>query len=104
METNDRISGWPSLSDSNAGLSETQVSEDANTVKVALFVPCYIDQFYPNVAIAALRVLERVGITVVVPEWAVCCGQPTANARLRTSRGASARPQAATTRSRKSIE
>lgn len=47
---------------------------------VALFVPCYIDQLYPQVAIAALRVLERLGVPVVVPQGAVCCGQPPANA------------------------
>ena len=47
---------------------------------VALFIPCYVDQFYPRVAIAALTVLERLGIEVDVPEGAACCGQPAANA------------------------
>jgi L-lactate dehydrogenase complex protein LldE len=47
---------------------------------VALFVPCYVDQFFPHVAIAALTVLERLGIQVDVPEGAACCGQPAANA------------------------
>ena len=47
---------------------------------VALFVPCYVDQLYPHVAIAALRVLERLGVAVDVPEGAACCGQPPANA------------------------
>ena len=46
----------------------------------ALFVPCYIDQFYPHVAVAALTVLERLGVRVDVPEGAACCGQPSANA------------------------
>jgi len=49
-------------------------------VSAALFVPCYIDQFYPHVAIAALTVLERLGVQVEVPEGASCCGQPSANA------------------------
>ena len=49
-------------------------------MKIALFVPCYVDQFYPRVAIAALTVLERLGIAVAVPEGAACCGQPPANA------------------------
>ena len=49
-------------------------------MRVALFVPCYVDQFYPRVAIAALEVLERLGVAVAVPEGAVCCGQPPANA------------------------
>jgi len=47
---------------------------------VALFVPCYVDQFFPRVAIAALTVLERLGVQVDVPEGAACCGQPAANA------------------------
>ena len=47
---------------------------------VALFVPCYVDQFFPHVAIAALTVLERLGVKVDVPEGAACCGQPSANA------------------------
>src|SRR5919109_1046291 len=47
---------------------------------VALFVPCYIDQFYPRVAIAAVEVLERHGVRVTFPEDQTCCGQPMANA------------------------
>ena len=49
-------------------------------MNVALFVPCYVDQFHPQVAIAALTVLERLGVQVDVPEGAACCGQPSANA------------------------
>lgn len=49
-------------------------------MKVALFAPCFIDQLYPHVAMAALQLLERLGVTVAVPEGAVCCGQPAANA------------------------
>lgn len=46
---------------------------------VALFVPCYIDQFYPHVAIATLQVLEKAGVNVVYPPKQTCCGQPMAN-------------------------
>ena len=46
---------------------------------VGLFVPCYVDQFYPGVAIATLRVLERHGVRVEFPEEQTCCGQPMAN-------------------------
>jgi len=49
-------------------------------VKAALFVPCYVDQLYPQVALATVRVLERFGVTVVFPEEQTCCGQPMANA------------------------
>ncbi|MDX2052081.1 MAG: (Fe-S)-binding protein [Polyangiaceae bacterium] len=48
-------------------------------MRVGLFVPCYVDQLYPDVALAALEVLESVGCTVVYPEAQTCCGQPMAN-------------------------
>ena len=48
-------------------------------MRVGLFVPCYIDQFYPNVAIATLSLLEKAGCDVHFPEQS-CCGQPMANA------------------------
>lgn len=43
-------------------------------------MPCFVDQFYPRAAIAALDVLTRLGFDVAVPGAAVCCGQPAANA------------------------
>ena len=46
----------------------------------ALFVPCYVDQFYPRVGLAAAEVLERHGVRVTFPEDQTCCGQPMANA------------------------
>jgi len=46
---------------------------------VALFVPCYIDQFYPDVAIATLELLNRLGVEVEYPQGQTCCGQPMAN-------------------------
>lgn len=49
-------------------------------MKIALFVPCYIDQFYPQVAVATLQLLERYGCHVVYPPGQTCCGQPMANA------------------------
>lgn len=49
-------------------------------MNVALFVPCYIDQFYPRVAIATLELLEKLGCMVTVPLDQTCCGQPMANA------------------------
>jgi L-lactate dehydrogenase complex protein LldE len=51
-------------------------------VTVALFVPCFVDQFYPRAGIATLEVLERLGYTVALPEGAACCGQPVANAGM----------------------
>lgn len=48
-------------------------------MKVALFIPCYIDQFYPNVGIATLQLLEKLGCEVAFPLEQTCCGQPMAN-------------------------
>ena len=49
-------------------------------MRIALFAPCFVDQLYPRVAIATLRLLERLGVQVEVPDGAICCGQPPANA------------------------
>ena len=49
-------------------------------MKVGLFVPCYIEQLYPNVGMATVEVLERLGVEVEYPEGQTCCGQPMANA------------------------
>lgn len=49
-------------------------------MKVALFIPCYIDQFYPQVGIATVELLEKLGVTVSYPAKQTCCGQPMANA------------------------
>lgn len=46
---------------------------------VALFVPCYVDQFFPEVAIATLELLEKLGVSVDYPDGQTCCGQPMAN-------------------------
>lgn len=47
--------------------------------RVGLFIPCYIDQMYPDVGFATVEVLERLGVTVEFPEAQTCCGQPMAN-------------------------
>jgi L-lactate dehydrogenase complex protein LldE len=48
-------------------------------MQVALFIPCYIDQFYPQVGIATLQLLEKLGCEVSFPLEQSCCGQPMAN-------------------------
>ncbi len=47
--------------------------------RVALFVPCYIDQLYPKVAISTLELLEKAGVEVDYPLGQTCCGQPLGN-------------------------
>ena len=46
---------------------------------VALFIPCYIDEFYPQIAEATARLLTRLGVPVVYPDGQTCCGQPAFN-------------------------
>lgn len=48
-------------------------------MKVGLFIPCYVDQFYPGAAIATMQLLEKLGVNVVYPSNQTCCGQPMAN-------------------------
>lgn len=48
-------------------------------MKVGLFIPCYVDQFYPQVAVATLNLLTRLGLDVDYPLDQTCCGQPMAN-------------------------
>jgi L-lactate dehydrogenase complex protein LldE len=48
-------------------------------MKIGLFIPCYVDQFYPQVAIATLELLEKLGCQVDFPPRQTCCGQPMAN-------------------------
>jgi L-lactate dehydrogenase complex protein LldE len=46
---------------------------------VGLFIPCYVDQLYPDVGLATVELLERHGCTVEFPPEQTCCGQPMAN-------------------------
>ena len=48
-------------------------------MQVGLFIPCYIDQFYPQVGWATMEVLSRYGYSVDFPSLQTCCGQPMAN-------------------------
>jgi len=48
-------------------------------MRIGLFVPCYIDAFFPEVGVATLELLERFGYEVVYPYDQTCCGQPMAN-------------------------
>lgn len=48
-------------------------------MRVGLFIPCYVDQFYPQVGIATLELLEKYGCEVHFPLNQTCCGQPMAN-------------------------
>ncbi len=49
------------------------------SLRIGLFVPCYVDQFYPGAAIATYQLLTKLGMDVTYPENQTCCGQPMAN-------------------------
>jgi L-lactate dehydrogenase complex protein LldE len=53
-------------------------------MNVGLFIPCYVDQFYPKVGIATLRLLESLGVNVIFPMEQTCCGQPMANSGFQS--------------------
>lgn len=48
-------------------------------MRITLFVPCFIDSLYPNVAMSMVRIFEQLGHTVDFPENQTCCGQPPFN-------------------------
>ncbi len=49
-------------------------------MRVGLFIPCFIDAFFPEVGIATLELLERLDLDVAYPPDQTCCGQPMGNA------------------------
>lgn len=49
-------------------------------MNVQIFVPCFIDQLYPQVAFNMIKVLKKTGCTVSYNEKQTCCGQPAFNA------------------------
>lgn len=74
--------------DRGPGEDDPDRGPGGGSVKVALFVPCYVDQLRPEIGIAALDLLDQQGIAAEVPDAPVCCGQPllTAGAPARARR------------------
>ncbi|MFJ6797146.1 (Fe-S)-binding protein [Streptomyces sp. NPDC091268] len=52
-------------------------------MRVALFATCVNDAIYPSTAVATVRLLERLGVTVDFPTAQTCCGQPQYNTGYR---------------------
>jgi len=48
-------------------------------VNVTLFIPCFVDQLFPQTGMNMVKILERLGHTVDFPEAQTCCGQPPFN-------------------------
>jgi L-lactate dehydrogenase complex protein LldE len=49
-------------------------------MKVELFVPCFVDQLYPDTAFSTVKVLQKAGCEVNFNPAQTCCGQPAFNA------------------------
>lgn len=49
-------------------------------MKVQIFIPCFIDQLYPQTAFNMVKVLEKACCDVVYNTNQTCCGQPAFNA------------------------
>src|SRR5438094_8416807 len=51
--------------------------------RVALFITCLADQFFPRVGECAVEVLRRLGVDVTFDPAQTCCGQPAFNTGYR---------------------
>ena len=49
-------------------------------MNIQLFIPCFIDQLYPQTAVNMVKVLEKAGCNVYYNTNQTCCGQPAFNA------------------------
>lgn len=47
---------------------------------VQIFIPCFVDQLYPDTAFNMIKVLEKAGCMVKYNTNQTCCGQPAFNA------------------------
>ncbi|HXD76499.1 MAG TPA: (Fe-S)-binding protein [Puia sp.] len=50
---------------------------------IQLFIPCFVDQLYPQTAFNMVKVLETAGVEVKYNTGQTCCGQPAYNAGFR---------------------
>ncbi|WP_243545502.1 (Fe-S)-binding protein [Pseudodesulfovibrio tunisiensis] len=55
---------------------ELDTPAGSSGIRVAFFVGCAVDKFFPEVAQASLKVLEKAGVGVFMPPNQACCGIP----------------------------
>ncbi|MDX1808031.1 MAG: (Fe-S)-binding protein [Sulfurospirillaceae bacterium] len=48
-------------------------------MKIGLFIPCFMNELYPEASMDTLKILESFGLDVEYPLEQTCCGQPMAN-------------------------
>jgi L-lactate dehydrogenase complex protein LldE len=49
-------------------------------MNIQLFIPCFVDQLYPQTAFNMVKLLEKAGCSVQYNANQTCCGQPAFNA------------------------
>lgn len=52
-------------------------------MNVQIFIPCFMDQLYPQTGFNMVKVLKKAGCTVSYNREQTCCGQPAFNAGFR---------------------
>ena len=52
-------------------------------MNVQLFIPCFVDQLFPETAFNMIKVLKKAGCTITYNTNQTCCGQPAFNAGFR---------------------
>lgn len=52
--------------------------------KASIFITCLVDQFYPEVGEAMVKVLREQGVSLAFPRAQTCCGQPAFNAGFQS--------------------
>jgi L-lactate dehydrogenase complex protein LldE len=58
--------------------------DPGNSLRISLFITCYNDTFFPATGQALVRLLERLGHTIVFPLDQTCCGQMHYNTGYQT--------------------
>lgn len=48
-------------------------------MKIGLFIPCFMNELYPDACMATLKLLKKFDLDVEYPLEQTCCGQPMAN-------------------------
>ena len=48
-------------------------------MKIGLFIPCFMNELYPEACMSTLKLLEKLKLDVEYPLEQTCCGQPMAN-------------------------
>ncbi len=61
----------------------TAVPGGGSKPRVAFFVTCLVDQFFPQVGECVVRILRRLGVEVTFNPAQTCCGQPAFNTGFR---------------------